>query len=496
MESTGLPNKIHISKETADLLIEAGKGRWLSARLDKVYAKGKGELQTFWLGSGGSSSVDGSMHESRMDELSEGHSGEMVVEQTEESVVSGFSDKMHRLVKWNTDLLVRSLQIVIAHRVDVGTMADSIDEMRALENASRTDARNGQHVCEEVVEVINLPPKRHMLDPNDDPTDPESVQLSPEVLSQLTDFVRTIAVMYRESNPFHNFEHASHVTMSTSKLMARIVAPSDTDSNAHDNTYGITSDPLTQFAALFAALIHDVDHPGVPNSTLVKEGSVLATTYKFKCVAEQNSFDLAWDLFMDFTYEDLRRVLYVSKEEFKRFRQLVCNMVMATDIMDKELGAFRKARWDKAFAIENATARLERSLKQCLLTSDINRKATIVLEHLIQASDVSHTMQHWHIYSKWNERFFQECYRAYRQGRADSDPSENWYKGELGFFDFYIIPLAKKLESCGVFGVSSDEYLAYAMNNRNEWEQKGQERVAAYLENYRRLEGEAGYDES
>jgi hypothetical protein len=46
------------------------------------------------------------------------------------------------------------------------------------------------------------------------------------------------------------------------------------------------------------------------------------------------------------------------------------------------------------------------------------------------------------------------------------------------FFDFYIIPLAKKLKECGVFGVSSDEYLSYAMKNRIEWEQRGQEVVA------------------
>ena len=58
----------------------------------------------------------------------------------------------------------------------------------------------------------------------------------------------------------------------------------------------------------------------------------------------------------------------------------------------------------------------------------------------------------------------------------------NWYKGELGFFDFYIIPLAKKLKKCGVFGVSSDEYLNYAMNNRQEWEARGQEVVAEMIE--------------
>lgn len=99
-----------------------------------------------------------------------------------------------------------------------------------------------------------------------------------------------------------------------------------------------------------------------------------------------------------------------------------------------------------------------------------NRKATIVIEHLIQASDVAHTMQHWHIYRKWNERFFVECYQAYKDGRAEKDPSIGWYQGEIGFFDFYIIPLARKLKECGVFGVSSDEYLNYAVHNRQEWQ--------------------------
>merc|ERR1711976_725100 len=86
-------------------------------------------------------------------------------------------------------------------------------------------------------------------------------------------------------------------------------------------------------------------------------------------------------------------------------------------------------------------------------------------------------MQHWQIYRKWNENFFMECYRAYVDGRMEKDPSENWYKGEIGFFDFYVIPLAKKLKDCGVFGVSSDEYLAYAQQNRKEWEDKGQNLV-------------------
>lgn len=57
---------------------------------------------------------------------------------------------------------------------------------------------------------------------------------------------------------------------------------------------------------------------------------------------------------------------------------------------------------------------------------------------------------------------------AYKEGRGGKDPSEGWYDGELWFFDNYIIPLAKKLEECGVFGVSSDECLNYALENRRE----------------------------
>lgn len=67
-------------------------------------------------------------------------------------------------------------------------------------------------------------------------------------------------------------------------------------------------------------------------------------------------------------------------------------------------------------------------------------------------------------------------------GRAKDDPSLNWYKGEIGFFDFYIIPLAKKLKECGVFGVSCDEYLNYAIKNRQEWEARGEEIVNEMIE--------------
>ena len=118
--------------------------------------------------------------------------------------------------------------------------------------------------------------------------------------------------------------------MSVSKLLARIVAPDLKNDGRgshyqklHDHTYGITSDPLIQFAVIFSAMIHDVDHPGVPNSVLVRDETPLAQHYRNKSVAEQNSVDITWDLLMDDAYADLCACVFTNEFELQRFRQLV-----------------------------------------------------------------------------------------------------------------------------------------------------------------------------
>ena len=285
-----------------------------------------------------------------------------------------------------------------------------------------------------------------------------------------------------------DYRQATHVTMSVTKLLSRIVAPSDsldhrhgrattdTETKVHDRTFGIASDPLTHFACVFAAVIHDVDHAGVPNAQLVNENAALALRFDGKSVAEQNSIVVAWDLFMKDEFKELRNAICGTQSELIRFRQLVVNAVMATDIMDKDLKNVRSMRWMKAFADESPDGTQTVQSEQERL-DQLNRKATAVIEHMIQASDVSHTMQHWHVYRKWNELFYLECYDAFTKGRSLVDPTDTWYQGELGFFDFYIIPLATKLNECGAFGVCGSEYLQYAKNNRLEWELRGKEIV-------------------
>jgi hypothetical protein len=337
----------------------------------------------------------------------------------------------------------------------------------------------GVTCLDEVKEVIQMPKfdKCAAMAVNDH----LNVAIDPDVISQLREYIAIIASAYRD-NPFHNFEHACHVTMSVDKLLKRITAPNlsseelemctkgSGDANAlashlHDFTHGINSNPMALFAITFSGLIHDVDHRGVSNMQLAKEEPEMGELYRQKSVAEQNSIDVAWDVLMTTQFDKLRKCIFGTQAELRRFRQLIVNVVLATDIFDKELNDLRKVRWGQAFSVEHPIENV----------GDL--RASIVIEHIIQASDVSHTMQHWHVYQKWNRKLFKELYAAYKAGRMGVDPSTFWYKGELGFFDNYIIPLAKKLKECNVFGVSSDEYLNYAVLNRAEWEERGQEVV-------------------
>eukprot|EP00934_Nitzschia_sp_Nitz4_P000116 Nitzschia sp. Nitz4//scaffold136_size62208//9461//13452//NITZ4_006362-RA/size62208-augustus-gene-0.6-mRNA-1//-1//CDS//3329535600//116//frame0 len=485
VESTGTAGRIQLSYESGQQLIANGKEHWLIKREQTVQAKGKGEIQTYWVSMG-------VCNDDRRRASSSVSSGEMhgVYEPLDDNAAPALarvcSDaKTSRLVDWNVQMLSDILRHIVSRRKakemelatkEASEMKETMPKRRSSPPEIKIEHNFGfehSRPLDEVQEIIMLPEFDAAVAKR--AQDPSKVEIEKDVLDQLHNLCSNIAACYND-NWFHNFEHASHVTMSVVKLLSRIVAPTETTENEialHDHTYGITSDPLTQFACAFAAVIHDVNHVGVPNTQLVKEGARIVSVFGDRSVAEQNSVVVAWDLFMSEEYDLLRSTVCANDNELLRFRQLVVNSVMATDIVDRELKSLRNSRWEKAFS---ETEVCEESYRAA-----VNRKATIVIEHLLQASDVAHTMQHWHVYRKWNERFFRECTMAYLNGRAEKSPVDTWYKGELGFFDFYIIPLAKKLKECGVFGKSSDEYLNYAMANRDEWERRGEDLVKDML---------------
>ena len=223
-------------------------------------------------------------------------------------------------------MLLSILKKVVASRSESAQSIRKPLRSSSHDRAKYTANRNFVPL-DEVREIIELPEFDATAAKKQQ--DPDTVEIPKQVLSELHGLISGIASMYR-NNPFHNFSHASHVVMSVIKLMSRIVAPSDEeldqDKKLHDNSYGITSDPLTQFACAFSALIHDVDHTGVSNAQLIKENNPLCIAYKNKSIAEQNSVNLAWDLLMTDDYASLRDLLFPTAKDLSRFRQLVVNV--------------------------------------------------------------------------------------------------------------------------------------------------------------------------
>lgn len=283
IETTSEGGKIHVSHECAEHLTRAGKSRWIEKRQDVVYAKGKGAIETYWLvttsdktrdvsglssrlvrktASIASSETDGE----RVGSLDTGTGGAAL------TITKSENEKVQRLVDWNCELLLPILKKIVARRRGKkrrSTLTAQTQERIRQREAEITSNRN---LLDELVEVIPLP--AYDAQAAKDEQAFERMELSENVVSELREFISLVASMYRDDNPFHNWEHASHVTMSVNKLLARIVAPDsivelqngstdkDIASVLYDHTYGITADPLIQFAIVLSALIHDVDHRG------------------------------------------------------------------------------------------------------------------------------------------------------------------------------------------------------------------------------------------
>ena len=173
-------------------------------------------------------------------------------------------NKTASLIEWNTDVLLRLLRQIVARRMvlqlinsdPVSPANDTGLRREPLDEAEFTNPM--AYIIDEVSEIISLPTFDYKSIEKQVP--PESVVIEQVVIDQLRDYVSKIASMYH-NNHFHNFEHASHVTMSVTKLLSRIVAPSEVDvieslnqtgKTLHDHTYGITSDPLVHWSLVFS----------------------------------------------------------------------------------------------------------------------------------------------------------------------------------------------------------------------------------------------------
>ena len=254
MESTGLSNRIQVSQKTADLLVAAGKERYLMPRSDTVLAKGKGAMQTYWIlprsnkkrGSSCSSTASNESNEefdnfqpasAKMMGLTKNKSivgiqkrgvsfrsiasGDGQIDDSASWKDTGIknggdegegaiqpSQLVQRLIKWNAAVLEKYLvKVILVRSVQKhksGSRGLTVDEdffstLFSDEIAEAVDFRHFDRVAENQFASIEVALHKR-----------KSLQcITNEARQELLKYVARIASMYKNV-PFHNFEHASH----------------------------------------------------------------------------------------------------------------------------------------------------------------------------------------------------------------------------------------------------------------------------------------------
>lgn len=199
IEKTSLPDHIHLSTITANLLKEAGHEDWLIKREEIVSAKGQGMMNTFWL-----------KHNPVKPPSLRNDDGVLMDKSLHEND-SPYESRIQRCVDWNADLLLDVLKKIITHRKAVHGRYGSAsrNERTKLDKMAQSLGR-GHLVVDEVANIIELPD----FDGLAIAAKPDSIILPSQVVSQCRAFVARLASMYRD-NPFHNFEVRRHLLVAS-----------------------------------------------------------------------------------------------------------------------------------------------------------------------------------------------------------------------------------------------------------------------------------------
>ncbi|KAM9764794.1 cGMP-inhibited 3',5'-cyclic phosphodiesterase 3B isoform 2-T2 [Menidia menidia] len=148
------------------------------------------------------------------------------------------------------------------------------------------------------------------------------------------------AVWYLTTRPIPGFQqiHNEHVTGSDTDSDSgispgRISYASSKSSSVSDDSYGCLAwnIPALELMALYvAAAMHDYDHPGRTNAFLVATNAPQAVLYNDRSVLENHHAASAWSLYL--SQPEYNFLANLDHVEFKRFRFLVIEAILATDL--------------------------------------------------------------------------------------------------------------------------------------------------------------------
>jgi 3',5'-cyclic-nucleotide phosphodiesterase len=219
-------------------------------------------------------------------------------------------------------------------------------------------------------------------------------------------------------NPYHNSMHAADVLHITHFILSK----GGLIKKCH-----LTDEDV--FAALFAATIHDYDHPGINNSFHVKTQTYLATLYNDRSVLENRHVSSVFELMKLPKFNVLSAF---TDDQRRDIRDTVIEMVLATDmgLHAKYVNQFKR--------------RLQEN-HEFTKKDDIR----LALAMAVKMADISNCGRPEHIYLKWSGKISDEFYMQGDRERNLGLPCSPFMdrtqpamaKGQIAFMNYIVIPL-------------------------------------------------------
>ncbi|KAM5307734.1 3',5'-cyclic-AMP phosphodiesterase 4A isoform 3-T4 [Glossophaga mutica] len=236
-------------------------------------------------------------------------------------------------------------------------------------------------------------------------------------------YMLTLEDHYHQDVAYHNSLHAADVLQSTHVLLA---------TPALDAVFT----DLEILAALFAAAIHDVDHPGVSNQFLINTNSELALMYNDESVLENHHLAVGFKLLQEDNCDIFQNL---SKRQRQSLRKMVIDMVLATDMSKhmtlladlKTMVETKKVTSSGVLLLDNYSDRIQ------------------VLRNMVHCADLSNPTKPLELYRQWTDRimaeFFQQGDRERERGMEISPMCDKHTasveKSQVGFIDYIVHPL-------------------------------------------------------
>jgi len=238
-------------------------------------------------------------------------------------------------------------------------------------------------------------------------------------VTKLQNFLFTVSSHYKAYNPYHNQLHGADVLHATNWFLRH--------GGSLEKTHQVTK--LELLAAMLAALVHDVEHPGVNNNFCIQNSLPVAVLYNDLAVLENHHVSAAFRIL---SRDDCNILGCLSDDEFREVRRLMISCVLATDMSQH----FNKMN---QFKVQHANGALDYSKKE---------DRTFLLEMLVHFADVSNPAKPSNISFKWTHLVVEEFFRQGDLERSKGltigpmlDRNDtNIAKSQRGFIQYVIRP--------------------------------------------------------